>query len=154
MRSYTFFFNALRFSHFFCALPALSWSIQSLSCAKVSINDQGGKESREVYLFVLAGTQGDDVHPKKAFAKALPVIEYIRGKGEGVETKERVKDFSEVRIETNKKTARWMNRGGILAATNITVPTIWFIPLAFKSTETTPYWEKEKREIYIYNWIH
>ena len=54
------FFNALRFSHFFCVLPALSWSIQSLSCAKVSNNDQGGKESREVYL-VLAGTQGDDV---------------------------------------------------------------------------------------------
>ena len=41
-----------------------------------------------------------------------------------METKEKVKDFSEVRIETNKKTARWMNRGGILAATNIAVPTI------------------------------
>ena len=117
MRSYTSC-NALRFSHFFCALPALSWSIQSLSCAKVSNNDQGGKESREVYL-VLAGTQGDDVS-----REGVPVYGYIRGKGEGVETKERVKDFSEVRMETNKKTARWMNRGGILAAMNITVPTI------------------------------
>ena len=56
-----------------------------------------------------------------------------------METKERVKDFSEVRMETNKKTARWMNWGGILAAMHIAVPTILIHPLAFKSTETTPY---------------
>ena len=66
-----------------------------------------------------------------------------------METKERVKDFSEVRMEANKKTARWMNRGGILAAMHITVPTILIHPLAFKSTETTPLLRKEKeREIY------
>ena len=81
-------------------------------------------EEKKVEKFTLY-SQGlkEMMYPEKAFAKALPVIEYIREK-EGVETKERVKDFSEVRIETNKKTARWMNRGGILAATNITVPTI------------------------------
>ena len=78
----------------------------------------------EKFTFLYSQELKEMMYPEKAFAKALPVIEYIRGKGEGVETKERVKDFSEVRIETNKKTARWMNRGGILAATNITVPTI------------------------------
>ena len=58
-----------------------------------------------------------EMHPDKAYAKALPIIVHIRerregGKGRGGKRrKERREDFSKVRIEESKKRARWMNRG-------------------------------------------
>ena len=55
------------------------------------------------------GTQGDDVHPEKMLAKALPVIKLNtfgkrrgrKGKGRGNKGNERIEDFSKVRIETS-----------------------------------------------------